>query len=118
MVFVHQDFKILTNLIQNALKFTSSGSIDFGYSRKDLFLEFYVIDSGIGIPFDMRERIFDRFLQVQDSSVRKYEGYGLGLSISKAFVEMLGGAIRVESVKDCGSRFFFTLPYNPPGSED
>ncbi len=110
--------QILTNLIQNALKFTSSGSIDFGYSRKDLFLEFYVIDSGIGIPFDMRERIFDRFLQVQDSSVRKYEGYGLGLSISKAFVEMLGGAIRVESVKDCGSRFFFTLPYNPPGSED
>ena len=109
--------QILTNLIQNALKFASFGSIDVGYSRKDFLLEFYVIDSGIGIPLDMQETIFDRFRQVASSIKRNNEGSGLGLSISKAFVEMLGGTIRVESIEYRGSKFFFTIPYNPSGSK-
>ena len=107
--------QILTNLVQNALKFTHSGDIDFGYSRKDSMLEFYVIDSGIGIPVNMKEKIFERFRQVDNSLTRHHEGSGLGLSISKAYVTMLGGTIRVESVETRGSAFLVTLPYNPPG---
>ena len=105
--------QILTNLIQNALKFTSKGGIDIGYTRKGNLLEFYVIDSGIGIPADKKEKIFERFHQADNSLTRNYEGSGLGLSISKAFVELLGGTIRVESVEGAGSTFAFTLPYTP-----
>jgi len=106
--------QILINLVQNALKFTRSGDIDVGYFRKDSMLEFYVIDSGIGIPVDMKEKIFERFRQVDNSLTRHHEGSGLGLSISKAYVTMLGGTIRVESEERRGSAFYFTLPYNPP----
>ena len=105
--------QVLTNLIQNALKFTSKGGIDFGYTRKDDMLEFYVIDSGIGISSAIKEKIFERFHQVNNSFTRNHEGAGLGLSISKAFVEMMGGMIRVDSVEGAGSTFCFTLPYNP-----
>ncbi len=105
--------QIVINLIQNALKFTTKGSIDFGYARKKNTLEFYVIDSGKGIPSDKKEKIFERFQQADNSLTRAHEGVGLGLSISKAYVELLGGTIRVESVEGAGSTFSFTLPYNP-----
>ena len=105
--------QIVTNLIQNALKFTVKGGIDIGYSKKEEMLEFYVIDSGIGIPAGKKEKIFERFHQVDNSLTRNHEGSGLGLSISKAFVEMLGGTIAVASVEGAGSNFSFTLPYNP-----
>jgi len=105
--------QILTNLIQNALKFTSSGEIDFGYNRINNTLEFYVIDTGIGIPVEMKTKIFNRFHQVDNSFTRTQEGSGLGLSISKAYVELLGGSIRVESREEWGSEFYFTLPYRP-----
>ena len=105
--------QVLTNLIQNALKFTTKGGIDFGYTRKGDMLEFYVIDSGIGISSAIKEKIFERFHQVDNSLTRNHEGAGLGLSISKAFVEMMGGLIRVDSVEGAGSTFCFTLPYNP-----
>jgi hypothetical protein len=108
--------QILMNLVQNALKFTRTGGIDYGYILKDSLLEFYVIDSGIGIPVDMKIKIFERFRQVNNSLTRHHEGPGLGLSISKAYIAMLGGTIRVESEVDRGSAFFFTLPYNPPFS--
>ena len=72
-------------------------------------LEFYVIDSGIGIPREMHEKVFERFHQVDNSLTRGYEGAGLGLSITKSFVELLGGTISVESVERRGSTFFFTL---------
>ena len=103
--------QILTNLIQNALKFTSSGEIDFGYNRIDGTLEFYVIDSGIGIAPEMKAKIFHRFHQVDNTLTRNQEGSGLGLNISKAYVELLGGTIRVESREGQGSEFYFTLPY-------
>ena len=105
--------QILTNLIQNDLKFTSSGEIDFGYNRSNSTLEFYVIDTGIGIAADMKEKIFDRFHQVDNTLTRTQEGSGLGLSISQAYVEMLGGTIRIESREGWGSEFYFTLPYRP-----
>ncbi len=105
--------QILTNLIQNALKFTSKGEIDFGYHNIDGILEFYVIDTGVGIAPDTIEKIFDRFHQVDNTITRTHEGSGLGLSISKDYVELLGGTIRVESRSGFGSEFYFTLPYKP-----
>ena len=76
-------------------------------------LEFYVIDSGIGIPAGKKEKIFERFNQADNSLTRAHEGSGLGLSIAKAYIEMLGGTIAVTSVEGAGSNFTFTLPYNP-----
>ena len=76
-------------------------------------LEFYVIDSGRGISADIKEKIFERFHQADISLTRAHEGSGLGLSISKAFIELLGGTIHVESVEGAGSTFTFTLPYKP-----
>ena len=108
--------QILTNLIQNALKFTASGEIDFGYNRINNTLEFYVIDTGIGIASAMKEKIFDRFHQVDNTLTRTQEGSGLGLSISKAYVGLLGGTIRVESREGWGSEFYFTLPYHQTSS--
>jgi len=102
---------ILTNLVKNAIKFTHEGSIEIGYMLKGEFLEFYVKDSGEGIRQEQREIIFERFRQGSTLNTRNYEGSGLGLSISKAYVEMLGGKIRVESVSGKGSIFYFTIPY-------
>ena len=109
--------QILTNLVNNALKFTIKGGVDFGYRRKENMLEFYVIDSGIGIPVEMRDKVFDRFQQVDNSLTRGYEGAGLGLSITNSFVKLLGGKIHVESTDGAGTTFSFTLPYNPTQPE-
>jgi signal transduction histidine kinase len=105
--------EILSNLIGNALKFTNQGEIAFGYVLKDQFIEFYVSDTGIGIPSDQHEKIFDRFYQVENAVSRKYEGTGLGLSICKSYVELLGGKIWLTSEPGRGSVFFFTIPYKP-----
>ena len=102
---------ILTNLVNNAIKFTNSGSIEFGYIKGDVFLEFYVKDTGIGISEANKDIIFERFRQGGKISSKTNEGTGLGLSISKAFVEMLGGKIWVESEEGQGSAFYFTIPY-------
>lgn len=109
--------QVLSNLINNAIKFTSSGSILFGYRKKEFDLEFYVQDTGIGIPSEMKDIVFERFRQVDISIMRCYEGSGLGLSISKAFVEMHGGKIWVESKQGEGSTFYFTLPYEIQAKE-
>jgi len=105
-------YAILTNLIKNAIKFTKNGRVEFGYTQKDNQLEFYVKDSGIGIPKDKQSSVFERFIQADISLSRGYEGAGLGLSISKAYVELLGGAIWLESEVNVGSSFFFTIPVN------
>lgn len=105
-------YAILTNLVKNAIKFTRQGSIEIGYEKKGDHLEFYVKDTGRGIPREQIGIIFERFRQVDDSLHRKFEGAGLGLSISKAYVEMLGGKIWVESKFKEGTVFYFTLPYN------
>ncbi|MFA9392585.1 MAG: ATP-binding protein [Prolixibacteraceae bacterium] len=105
-------YAILTNLVKNALKYTSDGSIEFGYQRKDDQLEFYVKDTGIGIPIDRQHAIFERFIQADIANKMAHQGAGLGLSISKAFVLMLGGEIWLESKEGFGSTFYFTLPYH------
>ncbi|MFQ6610019.1 MAG: PAS domain S-box protein, partial [Fidelibacterota bacterium] len=107
---------ILTNLIKNAVKFTEKGSITFGCTLKDTenekCLEFYVTDTGIGIPADIIDAIFNRFEQADMGIARAFEGSGLGLAISKSYVEMLGGSIWVESEEGKGSTFSFTIPYS------
>ena len=110
-------FGILTNLVRNAIKFTYKGSIEFGYEKKGEYLEFFVKDTGIGIPEIQKELIFERFRQGSESHNRGYEGSGLGLSICKSYVEMLSGRIWVESEEGKGSTFYFTIPYNPVSEE-
>ncbi|MFC2111548.1 PAS domain S-box protein, partial [Bacteroidota bacterium] len=105
-------YAILTNLIKNAVKYTHEGSIEFGYKKKDDFIEFYVKDTGIGIAEDRHQAIFDRFVQADIGNKRVYEGAGLGLSITKAYVEMLGGKLWLESEVGIGSVFYFSLPYS------
>ena len=115
-------YSILTNLVKNAIKYTDKGSIEFGYviveKIHEFSLRFFVKDTGIGIPIERQEAIFDRFVQADISDVQARQGAGLGLSISKAYVEMLGGEIWVESEKGNGSTFYFTLPFNENSKED
>lgn len=103
-------YGILTNLVKNAIKYTEAGSIEFGYHEKDNYIEFFVEDTGIGIPPDQQQSIFERFFQADMTKSRAYEGAGLGLAITKANVELLGGRIRVESKEGKGSTFYFTIP--------
>lgn len=107
--------RVLTNLIGNAIKFTDKGEIDVGYyvnnTNHTPWLEFYVKDTGIGIPEDKIELIFERFRQVDDTNTRRFGGSGLGLSIAKKIIELLGGKIWVKSEPGKGSTFFFTLPF-------
>jgi PAS domain S-box-containing protein len=137
-------YAILTNLVKNAIKYSNEGYIEFGYminqpgASTGFFLEptshepvghlfgesadpaellFYVKDTGIGIPAENHQSIFDRFVQVDNSSKKVFQGAGLGLSITKAYVEMLGGKIWVQSKEDLGSEFCFTIPYNVQKAE-
>ena len=104
-------FAILTNLVKNAIKYSEKGSIEIGYDKKGEHLEFYVKDSGIGIESNRKEAIFERFIQADIEDKMARQGAGLGLSISKAYVELLGGKLWVESEKGIGSIFYFTIPY-------
>ncbi len=104
-------YAILTNLIKNAIKYTERGFIEIGCQKKNDFLEFYVKDTGIAVPKDRQEAIFERFIQADIANKMAKQGAGLGLSISKAYVESLGGNIWIESERGIGSTFYFTLPY-------
>jgi CheY-like chemotaxis protein len=110
-------FAILTNLVKNAIKYTDEGSIEFGYNLKTecqtTVLEFFIKDTGIGIPKHRQEAIFERFIQADIADKMARQGAGLGLAISRAYVEMLGGRIWVESEEGKGSIFYFTIPYKP-----
>ncbi|MFP4622469.1 MAG: PAS domain S-box protein, partial [Bacteroidales bacterium] len=104
--------QIMDNLLNNAIKFTHEGSIEFGYEfTSDGQLLFYVRDTGIGISGDQQEHIFERFRQADDTTSRAYEGTGLGLTISKNLVELMGGQMWLDSTEGQGSVFYFTLPY-------
>ena len=120
-------YAILTNLIKNASKHTSEGKIEMGYklinsslenkSTSQKMLEFYVKDTGSGIPKNRQAAIFKRFVQADVADKLALQGAGLGLSISKAYIEMMGGKIWVESEPGQGSTFYFTLPYKPFAEE-
>ncbi len=102
--------QVLTNFVGNALKFTENGTIEIGMNVQGNSVQFYVKDTGIGIPAEDHERIFERFSQVEGYSTRRYGGNGLGLAISKNLIEMLGGTIGMKSGQEEGSVFYFTLP--------
>lgn len=110
-------FAILTNLVKNAIKFSRNGFIEFGYEivkekQTDAsMLQFYVKDTGKGIPDEKKDVIFTRFMQAGKSYDINREGTGLGLSISKAYVQLLGGKIWVDTEEGKGSTFYFTIPY-------
>ena len=120
-------YAILTNLVKNAIKYTGKGSIEIGVSLRQAQgtvgepvvteqgrsteVEFYVKDTGIGISEDRQDAIFERFIQADIEDKMARQGAGLGLSISKAYVEILGGKIWVESKEGKGSTFYFTLPH-------
>ena len=110
---------ILSHLIKNAIKFTDFGHVDFGFTLKKpklgepvepSELEFFVKDTGIGIPENRQSAIFAPFEHSDIVNIRAFQGVGLGLSVSKAYIEMLGGNIRLESKEGEGSTFYFTIP--------
>jgi signal transduction histidine kinase len=103
--------KAISQLIDNAIKFTKQGEVVFGAERRENELEFFVRDTGTGIDEASHSKIFDHFTQENLNNTRGHEGSGLGLSISKKMIELLGGQIRFESVKGKGSTFYLSLPY-------
>ena len=109
--------QILVNLLKNSLKFTHEGYIKFGYKIKPdpekAELEFFVEDTGIGIPENKRESIFEKFIQVEDTPTKAYGGAGIGLSIARKLNGLLGGKIWLESTEGEGSIFYFTIPFKP-----
>ncbi|MCD4680882.1 MAG: response regulator [Bacteroidales bacterium] len=113
---------ILTNLIKNAIKFTKHGNVCLGCSLKKESnfeeLEFYVKDTGIGIPSDRKNAIFNRFEQADIEDTRVFEGSGLGLAISKSYIEILGGNISVTSEEGLGSTFIFSIPYTKQSTNE
>ena len=105
--------KVLSNMIDNALKFTEKGFISFGYVVEQKELLFFVEDTGIGIPEQFRQYLFTRFQKAEYDPSVLYEGLGLGLSICKGYIELLKGRIWVESSPGKGSKFCFTVPFKP-----
>nr|WP_321450369.1 PAS domain S-box protein [uncultured Carboxylicivirga sp.] len=102
--------QILTNLVNNALKFTLNGKVQIGYVIEREYIRFVVEDNGIGIPKDFVNKVFDRFLQAEYSDQLKQKGTGLGLSICKRLVEIMGGDIWVNSLENEGAKFEFIIP--------
>jgi PAS domain S-box-containing protein len=102
---------IVSNLLKNAIKYTDSGSVTVGCKKGRGRTIFFVKDTGIGIPADRQKAIFNRFEQADINDARALQGSGLGLSITKSYVEMLGGEVWLESEENKGSQFYFTIPH-------
>ncbi len=105
-------------MIENAIKFTNSGAISFGYHVNGQKLELFVEDTGIGLSKHQKELVFSHFIQGSSSYAREYEGIGLGLSIAKAYTDMLDSKIIIESEEGKGARFYFEIPFNNKQEEE
>jgi len=110
--------KSISCLLNNAIKFTDHGTVTMGCSIKSQTIEFFVVDTGIGIASEAQEKIFEPFVHESMSETRAYQGSGLGLPIIKGFLKLLGGEIRLESEKGKGAAFFFTLPLEQGTTEE
>ncbi len=108
--------RVLTHLMDNAIKFTLDGSVELSYLRENDHIVFRIKDTGIGINKENLARIFEEFRQEINGHHRPFEGLGIGLTLAKEVVERMGGTIHVESEKGIGSEFSFALPYRPAGS--
>ena len=104
---------VINNLVENALKYTPEGIVEIGYTLKDNMLNLYVKDTGVGIAPENQETIFERFVQEEKELARHTGGLGIGLSIAKENVELMGGKLSVQSAKGEGSTFNVRLPYKP-----
>jgi signal transduction histidine kinase len=104
--------QVLDNLIGNAIKFTHSGSVTLEINSQNEYVQFKVVDTGIGIPKEEQTQIFERFIQAEHNHNVNYGGTGLGLAISKNLIDLLGGKLQVESEVGKGSTFYFNLPVN------
>lgn len=112
-------YQVLSNLVENAIKYTDSGNVEFGYKICNQEIVFYVKDTGIGVAAEYHQVIFDRFRRVEMTQATELKGgTGLGLAISKAYVEMLGGRIWIESSPGQGSTFYFSFPFSHPILEE
>jgi signal transduction histidine kinase len=107
--------QILNNLLSNAFKFTTDGAVSIEADRDDQHLRVHVVDTGPGIPAHLHETIFERFRQGDDRVSYQHGGTGLGLALSRALAELMGGTVRVQSVLGAGSRFTLTLPLASAG---
>jgi PAS domain S-box-containing protein len=107
--------RVLNHLMDNAIKFTLDGSIEFSYLKENGNLIFKIHDTGIGIKTENLNRIFEGFRQESDGHHRPFEGLGIGLTLAKEVVERMGGKISVQSEKGIGSEFSFSIPYRPAG---
>ena len=108
--------RVLNHLMDNAVKFTLDGSIEFSYMRDNDKIVFRIKDTGIGINKENLSRIFEEFRQEVDGHHRPFEGLGIGLTLAKEVVERMGGRITVQSEKGIGSEFSFSVPYRPAGT--
>jgi len=110
--------QIVFNLLSNAVKYTEAGHIHFGYRLKEKDIAFYLKDTGIGIKKEYQDKIFERFFKIEEDGKEKlFGGTGIGLSITKSLVEMMGGTIWVESEYLKGSTFWFTFPYKQQNTQ-
>ena len=109
--------RVLNHLMDNAVKFTLDGSIEFAYMQENENIVFKIKDTGIGINKENLGRIFEEFRQEVDGHHRPFEGLGIGLTLAKEVVERMGGKIFVQSEKGIGSEFSFSIPYRPAGSK-
>ena len=110
--------KIISNILENSIKFTPNGFIEFGYKLNDNNLIIHIADTGIGIDKRKQNKVFERFSQEENTLSKKYGGLGLGLSIAKENAKLLGGNITFESEKGEGTTFFITIPYSPVLKEE
>ena len=101
---------ILINLLDNAVKFTNNGNVEFGYTLKQDKITFYVKDTGIGIDKKNQDKIFTRFFQTEEINTRRFTGAGIGLAIVKGYINALNGSIWVESESGIGAAFYFSVP--------